>query len=402
MSAKQPGPQAVARVWVRVLRMPENLSPFDRRRLPTVRQVIRVLADHADCSWQSWPGEGAIVRETSLSPKTVRAALRHAVEWGLIEVCKKGNGRGNTTRYTLLIIPETVDMEARPDLVAIALKGATRAHKGGNEIPLFGAAGIIKGGMRHPKGGNEVPASPTETAKNTPEDVEEDSTLLRKGACAPDATEAKASKQAPPPPAFQPSLDPSLAPPAPTPKAELFSAGVEAVARLTDKTTAKAKPLVIAMLKATGNDHARVLALIRQAEADPPMDAASWLMGCAKRRAETAPGRNPVLTWATMPSAAQRALDAVLEIWRLGDAEFPGMPDAVAALVAEGFDGEHMVAAAKAVMHSHPFKHRMTFLPAVFAKRVREVAAERGETPRPPPPSQALNVIPPRRAQGAD
>lgn len=224
------------------------------------------------------------------------------------------------------------------------------------------------------------------------------------------AEEAEASKQEAPTPSRPIPAPPSGhgdAPlfgslPPPSPKAELFGEGVASVARLIAKPTAKAKPLVIAMLKAAGNDHARVLSIIREAEADPPLEPASWLMGCAKRQATKPEPRKPVLTWATMPPAGREAFDAVLEVWCLGDEAFPALPDTVAALMAEGFDGEHMVAAAKQVIHSHPFTNRLDWLPAYFAKRVREVAAERGETPRPRPPSQAPNVIALRSAQGAD
>jgi len=121
-------------VWVRQIRAGN----------PSARSVLRVIADHAGQDHSCYLRTRLIADETELSESTVRNALAHLVDVGLIKVFERrhANGARRSNRYQALVDGEDTPAPDAEDWADI------RTRKPAEDPP--GAGG---GTLREPEGG---------------------------------------------------------------------------------------------------------------------------------------------------------------------------------------------------------------------------------------------------------
>jgi predicted ArsR family transcriptional regulator len=83
------------------------------RARPTARLVLLALAAHANRETnEAWPSVATLARETGLSARAVRDALRELEQANEIERLAAGGGRGRTARYRVNLARKAADAAA--------------------------------------------------------------------------------------------------------------------------------------------------------------------------------------------------------------------------------------------------------------------------------------------------
>lgn len=126
---------------------------------PTGKLVLLALADFADEVGHCWPGMSRLMEMTGLSERAVRTSLR-ALEAEKAIRTERGDGRGHTSRYALLINQR--GRQVPP------LGGAER----GQEMPERGQQ-VPERGHVVPERGQEMPPNRKEPSENRQEPKKE-------------------------------------------------------------------------------------------------------------------------------------------------------------------------------------------------------------------------------------
>lgn len=67
------------------------------------RLVLLCIADHTNDKGLSWPSTGTIAREANISERQITRALAELDKLGELEIVQKGDGRGNSSVYRILL-----------------------------------------------------------------------------------------------------------------------------------------------------------------------------------------------------------------------------------------------------------------------------------------------------------
>jgi hypothetical protein len=135
---------------------------------PSARSVLRVIADHAGQDHSCYLRTSLIAGETELSESTVRSALAHLAENGLVKIYERRhpNGARRSNRYQALVegdaTPEP-DAEDWADVRGRKAAGDPPGTGGGTlREPEGGAPGAGGGTLREPEGLPLIEVTPLE------------------------------------------------------------------------------------------------------------------------------------------------------------------------------------------------------------------------------------------------
>ena len=131
----------------------------------SARLVLLCIAEHYnDKSQTAWPSTATIARETRVSIRQVKRAIKQLVDDGELDVIQEGLGRGNTAVYQILL---PIEPPKKGDMVS--KKGDISSRKGDmvspNEADIKGDISSRKGDMVSKKG-DMVSSLPYRTIKN--------------------------------------------------------------------------------------------------------------------------------------------------------------------------------------------------------------------------------------------
>lgn len=275
---------------------------------PTQKLILYVLADMANEDGFAWPSIATLCEVSGLGERAVQGAVKELAAGGLVEVDREAR---KTSTYLL------------------NLSASLTTHP--------------RSRCAHPAGDAPTP----QEIRPAPQQVR-----AAPAAGAPEATKKPMKLSAPralPPEARRQERLPMLPTSEPGPRAELFSAGLISLMRISGKREGAARSLLGRLLRAASDDHKAVLDVLRRAEELRPADPVPWLMAAVRatpRGHALAPKPVPeeVDGWLVRPVVAR-----VLEELDIGDLRFPDLPAVVVALLAEKYPPASLYSAARQI-----------------------------------------------------